>query len=147
MKALIAILFALIFSFTIFGQVAKPAPTADASTSQVHAIVLSKEEESILAEIEVNERIMSVCTDGGVLDCKKVEKATGDLYSRIIRFPNVVSVLLARSAIKYQSMREGATGAVQVSQIADEQNVLLNRIIVVQNQRIIELLEKLVNKK
>ncbi len=68
-------------------------------------------------------------------------------YQKAVKYPDVMNDLIGDALDKYDSLRGQTKSAAQVSQIADEQNAELMRIMVVQNQRIIELLEILAKQK
>ena len=70
-----------------------------------------------------------------------------DSLAKIVQSPKLTSYLVSGAAKNFEGLRISAKSAPQISQIADEQNAELIRIIVIQNQRIIELLEQIAKKK
>ncbi len=125
-----------------YTQATAPAPAAGP--------VLSDEEKKIFAEFTVAQMGMGMCrrlpeND----DCKKSDFAAmyQNNLAKVIGNRKLTMAVLADAAAKFESMRIDTRSAPQVSQIADEQNSQLIRLMVIQNQRIIELLDQLVKKK
>ncbi len=144
MKYLLSIIFILVFSFSAFGQ-AKPGLV---QSMQAQTGDFTKEESEILAGITLNLMTAELCAfDPGNPQCKTGAAELAELYTKISRSPKLIKILAAQAANVYERTRPQAKSAPQASQIAEEQNAQMLRLIVFQNQRIIELLEKLANKK
>jgi hypothetical protein len=109
--------------------------------------VFSKEEQDIIGKLLIVNLTSSLC---GIVktkpECKTVLKDRYDLYLKISKYPKLLRFLAAEAIDKYNENKDQAKSAPQASQIADQQNAELLQIIVLQNQRIIELLEKLATK-
>ena len=69
------------------------------------------------------------------------------LYAKAARSPNLLRYLASKAVLGYETARPEIRSAPQASQIADEQNAALMRLIVLQNQRIIELLDIIAKKR
>lgn len=96
---------------------------------------------------ELGMQFCSVSPDSS--DCVTTDhrKLYADAIVKIVRDSVLVQHLLA-DAVRGHEANKSATGsAIQVSPIADQQNTELMRLIVAQNQRMIELLEQLVKKR
>lgn len=131
----------LLFGCVGFGQTVK----TDSQTT-----ILSLEERKILGEILATQTGMGLCANlPDNEDCKKddYQQRFKEAITKAVNYPNVIFMLLTNVAKTYEENKINARSAPQISQVADEQNAQLFRIIVVQNQRIIELLEQLVKKK
>jgi hypothetical protein len=126
-----------------FGQTAAIPPKA-----QVTIKPFSAEEAELAANILLLRTQSSLCayseTDS---QCKELPGKLADAYKKAVRFPEVLSFLAATAASDYDRQSALTKSAPQASQIADQQNAEMLRLIVFQNQRIIDLLEQLVKKK
>jgi hypothetical protein len=69
------------------------------------------------------------------------------LYQQAIDRPYVLQALAGEVYAEFIANKSGARGAAQVSQLADEAGMKIQMVIIAQNQRIIELLEQLVQKR
>lgn len=76
------------------------------------------------------------------------------LYARAAKNPQVTNFLVGEALSDFYNLKEGARGAAQVSQAADEAGIKFQSLTVAQNQtiieqnlRIINLLEQLVKKR
>jgi hypothetical protein len=159
MKRILLLFFAVIFSTSFaFGQTAQ-ATSSDKPDSQNPATVarvaiysqLSDAEKKILVDYLTSRASMGFCAyvpDGtGCKENGNYEQKYIDALEAIVKSPRLTSYLVSNAAQKFEGTKIGARSAPQVSQIADEQNAELTRILVIQNQRIIDLLEQLVKKK
>jgi hypothetical protein len=77
-----------------------------------------------------------------------------ELYAKAVKRPPVMKSLLGETLSDFLELKQGARGAAQVSQAADEASVKFqlfriaqNQTLIQQNDRIIELLEQLVRKR
>jgi hypothetical protein len=77
-----------------------------------------------------------------------------ELYAKAVKSPQVMSFLVGEALSEFYDLKQGARGAAQVSQAADEAGIKFqsltlaqNQTIIEQNQRIISLLEQLVRKR
>jgi hypothetical protein len=70
-----------------------------------------------------------------------------ELYSQLIRNPEALNTRLGLMLSEFMHLREQASNAAQVSQVADEAGVRMRLIEIAQNECIIELLEQLVKKR
>ncbi len=141
---ILSIVFIFVFGLSVFGQ-AKPGI--------VESIVgqsgdYTKEESEILAGVARNSLAAEICGyEPGNPQCKTVATELAELYTKISRSPKLIKILAAQAVNVYDRTRPQAKSAPQASQVADEQNAQMLRLLVIQNQRIIELLEKLLTKK
>jgi hypothetical protein len=141
---ILSIIFIFVFSFSAFGQ-AKPGIV---ESMQAQTGDFTKEESEILARIALNSLTAGLCGyDPNKPECKTNATDLAELYTKVSRSPKLIKILAAQAVTDYERTRPQAKSAPQASQIAEEQNAQMLRLIVFQNQRIIELLEKLVNKK
>jgi hypothetical protein len=102
----------------------------------------------IVGEIEALRMQQSMC--GYKPDdpnCAGVSEKLMTAYQKAINNPVAVNLLIGNAISAFEKLRSQTKGAVQVSQLADEQNAVLMRLIVLQNQRIIDLLERIATKK
>lgn len=148
MKKLNLAIAVAIFSITVFGQ-SKPAnksatpivPTGPETAKQFEAIV-------IVGEVEALRMQQSIC--GYKPDdpnCVGISEKLVAAYQKAIDNPLAIDLLVGNTVYAFEKLRTQARGAGQVSQLADEQNAVFMRLIVLQNQKIIELLEQLNKKK
>lgn len=114
---------------------------------------ISREERDTLAQIKLIELQADACpirSSAPLPDdrCTKAEKELADLYAQVVRSPKLVRLITAETVYKYQSLGNSAgnKSAMQISQIVDQQNAKLIPLLVLQNQRVIELLEMLLKK-
>jgi hypothetical protein len=111
---------------------------------------LTKEESDVMGKLKLLElqaaspRCQMLST--AVEDCKNIESDMAALYLQVSRSPRLVRMMLSDAVMRYQRMKDGTKSAMQVSQIVDQQNAQLVPLLVLQNQRIIELLEIIAKK-
>lgn len=123
------------------------APTTTAATSPPR---FTKAQQDILGSLMLAKLGLAICgMDPDGADCKKADynKMYGDAMSKVVADPALVSDLVSEAVLKYESMKDLSKSAAQVSQIADQQNAEIMRVIVAQNQRVIELLEQILKKR
>lgn len=77
-----------------------------------------------------------------------------ELYAKAVQSPVVMRILVGEALLDFYDLKQGARGAAQVSQAADEAGIKFqlltvaqNQTLIEQNQRIINLLEQLVRKR
>lgn len=148
MKKLNLAIAVAILSITVFGQskpATKPAtletPTVSETTKKANALIL-------VSQIETFRIQQAMC--GYKPEDEKCIGLNDKLvaaYEEAISNPYAVNFLIGNAIAGFEKTRTQARGAGQVSQLADEQNAVLMRLIVLQNQKIIELLEQLNKKK
>ena len=143
----ITFLIVIFFSFNSFAQTdSKVVNDRLANYTQ-----LTEAEKKILADYLTAKTSMGFCTfvpDGtGCKENNNFEQKYIDSLAKIVQSPKLTSYLVSGAAKNFEGLRISAKSAPQISQIADEQNAELIRIIVIQNQRIIELLEQIAKKK
>lgn len=108
---------------------------------------LSPADADLLAKLLVQISLVQTCVYKTEAHCKSLNIELAELYSQVGKSPRLIRFMAAAAVNEYEQNRLNTRSAPQVSQIADEQNVELMRLIVIQNQRIIELLEQIVKKK
>jgi hypothetical protein len=111
---------------------------------------LTDSEKALLKEIMAARANMSGC--GYVPDSEPCQKTNYEqLYREAIKkavdYPNVLLAIATSAIQSYDALRLQTKSAPQASQIADQQNAELMRVIILQNQKIIQLLDQLVKKK
>jgi hypothetical protein len=144
MKYILLIIFIFVFSFSAFGQ-AKPG-IVESTVAQSGNY--TKEESEILAGVLLNSLVAANCGyEPNNPVCKTNAADLAELYTKISRSPKLIKILAAQAVTDYERIRPQIKSAPQASQVADEQNAQMLRLLVIQNQRIIELLEKLLTKK
>ncbi|MCC6328966.1 MAG: hypothetical protein IT174_10650 [Acidobacteria bacterium] len=140
MKTIFLIILILIAGLAISGQSTDPAKFSD----------LNDAEKKLLDDVMAARANMSGC---GLVpeseSCKKTnyEQVYREAVRKAVANPNVLLAIATSAAQNYDAFRLAPKSAPQASQIADQQNAELLRVIVFQNQRIIELLDQLVKKK
>jgi hypothetical protein len=102
---------------------------------------------NLLIDLEIAEGMIASCEAISPSACKKYASDIGEYYFQISKSPAMLEALSRRAISRFERMRSQTKSAMQVSQITDEQNAVLMRIIVAQNQRIIELLDQIAKKK
>src|SRR2546429_537491 len=117
-------------------------PETKATTLTPEEVLLFLEIQNEQTQAELNTLVPTVDKDKATANSKLAA-----LYAKAAKSPALSQVLAGMALDKYESAREEAKGAVQVSQAADEAGIKFQLIIMGQNQRIIELLEQLVKKK
>ncbi len=144
MKYRLLIVFIFVFSWSAFGQ----AKAGIVESIQAQSGNYTKEESEILAGILLNALTAANCGyEPNNLLCKTNATDLAELYTKISRSPKLIKILAAQAVTDYERTRPQAKSAPQASQVAEEQNAQMLRLLVIQNQRIIELLEKLLTKK
>lgn len=110
--------------------------------------VLTEEEAVIGVDLLLLRAEAGICarTSNEGDECKVVQNKLALIYNKIARSPALISFLAAQAMSEYDRGLPQAKSAPQISQIADQQNGELLRLIVAQNQRIIELLEQIAAK-
>jgi hypothetical protein len=128
--ALAAILCSSVFSFAQLSALITP-PT-DTPTAPVEA--LSKEEADLAGKVMLVELRLNICSTALAKPptCKNIPGEMATLYAQVARSPKVIRLL--------------AMTAIAKSQSVDQQNAKLIPLLILQNQRIIELLEQIVKK-
>ena len=130
------LLLLLLLSIPCFAQsVVKPLPSEP----------LTPEESELVGAIMVYEGLAQTCDMLPAL-CKNKRQELALVYSQIAKSPKVVRALTAKAVTEYQELRTSNITAAQASQIANEQNAKLIPLLIIQNQRIIELLEVIAKK-
>lgn len=151
MKTLLLIL-ALAFSVSAQQTTVKPTPTPTTSIDKTEdfGFALTAEEKITLSLLDLTQNAIPNCNieeSAKTNRCEDIDKKLAKLYGLISQSPNLMRYLAARAVKSFETNKSYAKSAPQVSQIADQQNAELLRIIVMQNQRIIELLEQLAKAK
>jgi hypothetical protein len=138
-------LFVLLFAMSDYGQT---NPTVPAS-SPVDPDAMTFEQSQTLGNLMLQQIKSTTCgySDGTSEECLSAHKVLSDLYIKVGRSPQLIRLLAAQAATKYDRLAEQTKSAAQASQIADQQNAALTRLLVLQNQRIVELLEQILKKK
>lgn len=149
MKNIILILL-LMLSLAVVGY-GQRSTTITPSTTETtdFGFKLSTEEQVLLQTLDSIYQLIPNCgiEETAKIKCDDLHKNLAKIYEQIARYPNLMRFLSARAVKAYESSKPYAKSAPQVSQIADQQNAELLRIIVMQNLRIIELLEQISKKK
>jgi nitrogen-specific signal transduction histidine kinase len=96
--------------------------------------------------LEMEARLYALAPEQNKDKADAANKLT-ELYSQIARNPIASRHLVSSMLRDYTSVREGARGAAQVSQVADEAGIKFQMLVIAQNQRIIELLEQIARKR
>lgn len=111
--------------------------------------VLTKESQLILGDIIILKTKLNLCgLQQNTATCKEnTQKQLFKVYSKVSKKPELIEYLLSESVSSYEVFQKQEKSAPQASQVANEQSAELLRLLVIQNQRIIELLEKLTTKK
>lgn len=125
-------------------------PQGPDSQTAAQEPALSDEDKKLLGEILIAEQQSRLNALLPADSDKKVPGTTdklAGLYARAVRSPRLVQLLIGQSLTSYFDLKEGARGAVQVSQAADEAGIKFQLIIMAQNQRIIELLEQIAKRR
>lgn len=151
--------FILLISSICFAQAVKPKPAATPITEQ--ADTLTVEDKGVLAEYQLAKNEFYNCQvnyfsskDDNKLkvfsECK--EKATTklvEIYGQIAKKPNAIKLLTTIELEYFYQDSVMRTLGIDKSQVETDtkSQTELQRIIVLQNMRIIELLEQLVKKK
>lgn len=130
----------VLLTCSAFGQLDKP--------EGVKPEELTAEESNVLGQMTLLNLRTERCALLGSADkeCKDASSKLATLYTFVSKSPRLIRYLSAEAVLKYQQMESGAKSAMQASQIVDQQNAKLIPLLVLQNQRIIELLEQLVKK-
>lgn len=161
MKLLFTLLVACC-AYTCFAQAPKPKPSPKPSpaaesvptpTTTQPANKAAPDESAFEIELKASKfmtarlgiKLCSLVPDDE--KCKDINEEYRSALSAILKSEAAMNSVLIRLAKEYEATRGGARSAPQVSQVADEFNTDMLRIIAAQNQAIIELLTKLVNKK
>jgi len=153
MKTLLfALLITLIFVFGAKGQTTQTDAPNPATVARVAAYTqLSETEKKTLVDYLTSRASMGFCNyvpDGtGCKENNGYEQKYIDSLENIVKSPKLTGYLVSGVAKTFEGGRITAKSAPQISQIADELNAELTRIIVIQNTRMIELLEKIAAKK
>ena len=145
MKTIIGLVAILVLGVGISAQTANTAKPADANPSgegkDFPLLTVMK-----IGTAEQSLRLCSMDPANDLCKDKNAKQELTDLYASCTRDAKCSPLLMAKIISEYTSLREGARGAVQVSQAADEAGVKMQMVVMAQNQRIIELLEQLVKK-
>jgi hypothetical protein len=145
MKTLLPIIL-IAFTAVTFGQTAQPTLQASAPDGSLAEEKLSPDEANVWAQYKLVEMSNSVCSTPRPV-CAKVPGQMAALLSEISKSPRLIRLFAADAMFSYQTYRRDAKSAPQISQLADEQNAVVLPLLVLQNQRIIELLETIAKKK
>ena len=78
--------------------------------------------------------------------CKDTSQELAAVYAQIAKYPRLVRSIAADAAFRYARISNQTQSAMQASQVADQQNAKLIPLLIIQNQRIIELLEVIAKK-
>ncbi len=146
MKIILAAILTIVMSGFVLAQTTATTKTTDTAKP----IVLTEAEQKLWGELYAAQLGMGLCANlRDNEDCKKsnYEDQYRQALVKAIGYPNLILFIVSDVAKSYEGNKVNARSAPQVSQIADEQNVQLMRIIVIQNQKIIELLEQIAKKK
>lgn len=111
--------------------------------------VLTKEEADLAGKIMLLEQEAIRCGSSALKmpHCENISGQMSTLYAQAAKFPRLIRSWAMDAMFKYQKMEASEPrSAMQVSQIVDQQNARLLPLIVLQNQRIIELLEIIAKK-
>jgi hypothetical protein len=111
----------------------------------------SKQIANYLAAIEA-EKKLQFCSQPQILshpDCdgRDYAQELNNLYKELLSDEIGTQLLFAKILTDYQKLRASAQTAPQVSQAAAESSAKAQMVLMLQNQRIIELLEQLLKKK
>ena len=130
-------------------QIQPPKPPAEGSRKEeefVELLLLIK-----TAEVETK---LYVSAPESNKDKAGATSRLAALYARAAKNPQVTNFLVGEALSDFYNLKEGARGAAQVSQAADEAGIKFQSLTVAQNQtlieqnlRIINLLEQLVRKR
>lgn len=109
---------------------------------------LTKDEANLLGTLLAIELEAERCGSFGAATekCLNAKSELASIYDRVAKSPRLIRYLAAQAVNNYQKVQNAAKSAPQASQIADQQNARLMPLLVIQNQRIIELLEALLKK-
>lgn len=150
-KPLVILALVLLSAVAVSGQQAPTKPEVPPA-----AAALSKDEVELLLNIKMAElqtRSYALSPDSNKENAGATDRLA-ELYSKAVRSPGVMRLLVGEALSDYYEIKEHARGAAQVSQAADEANMRFqplmlsqNQTIIEQNQRIIALLEQLVRKR
>lgn len=108
------------------------------------------ETDQLISELRALREVVQSCGSAPSLPaCQggELKQRLALTYGRAAANNEAILLLFADAIEKFDSSRANTKSAMQVSQIADEQNVDLIRLLVLQNQRIIQLLEQILKKK
>lgn len=160
MKALFFAIFTLLLasvgSFAQGTPIFRPATTPSTTTQpptgskdESSNIILTPEEQAVITKLEGLRAAAGVCqwVKDDADECARLANDYYVVFSKIAASPNLTFWALGNSANRFEINRNRAKSAPQISQVADEQNIVLTQLMIAQNQRIIELLEQLVKKK
>lgn len=148
MKIVLSLILAMIFAILISAQTNTTPIGVTPIVEPLPKFTFTKEEQDTLAELLLTELVSGVCGYApSDPRCPDNQQKTADVYLKISHSPKLISYLTSKAIGDFEGIRRQSKSAMQVSQVADEHNVVMMRIIVAQNQRVIELLEALLKKK
>jgi hypothetical protein len=144
----------LIGTVEVFAQ--QPQTRVQDQTSKASAEESTKQDIELLLLIKTAEagaKLYVLAPDSNKDQAAATTKLA-ELYAKAVKSPRVMSLLLGEALSDFYDLKQGARGAAQVSQAADEAGIKFqslalaqNQTIIEQNQRIIGLLEQLVRKR
>ena len=141
MFKIILIVSILLFPGLISAQEPKPNTTNDKAASLQLEII----------QAELDARLYALTGEKTKQD--SLSKLAG-LYRKALADPEIAQWLIASFYTEFNNEKSGARSAVQVSQVADEVSLkfqmmlsIQNEMLIEQNKRMIELLEKLANRR
>lgn len=150
MKLIFSILFALVFALPASAQITNTTPITDTTqiTEPLPKFMFTADEAKTLLDLFTANMVSQVCSfQPSNPQCEGNEQKISDAYAKSSKSPNLLNYLSSKAINDFERIRRQTKFAQQVSQVSDEHNVVMMRIVVAQNQRIIELLEALVKKK
>jgi len=139
MKTMV-LLCAFLFTATAFGQVGRIGEKPKQSA------MLTSDETQLLVDLTMLKGAAGACGSDFLQDdeaCRYLNVKLARLYEEIGRSPRLVRELTAAAVSEYQrrSNSPGSKSPLQVAEIVGRQNAELIPLLIIQNQRMIELLE------
>lgn len=161
-KIFICFVFIFVWGLPAFGQVKKPTPTPQNSPTQNATPQNIVEDDNLLiVRLAAAKNSLFMCFENYFeskadnklqvySDCRESKiKELAEIYSELSKKPNAIKLLLSDEMSEHY--KDSSSRLRRVGRTESESNLNsqteLQRIIVIQNQRIIELLEKMANKK
>jgi hypothetical protein len=139
----------LMLSLPVLCQTTKPSPPS--VPASVEADALTENEKDVLGKLKLAQLTSVNCSlsfeRARSAECLGADKNLAGLFEKVARSPRIIRVLAAEAVNRYDSLAGETKSAMQASQIVDQQNVILMRLLVLQNQRIIELLDQILKKR